>query len=92
MLKNHKEMSLSGEPNMLEDFCAGEARPLLFIEHLNQQVLRLVRNRLPLGLIEVQVPKQDVILGLLLILADEGHASSQHSVEDDAEGPNIRFA
>lgn len=77
---------------MLENFCAGEAGALLFIKHFNQQVLRLVRHSLPLGLIKIQVPKQDVILGLFFILADEGHSSGKHSIEDDAQGPDVSFA
>jgi len=77
---------------MLEDFGAGEAGALLFIKHFNEKVLRLIRHSLPLGLLEIQVPKQDIILGLLLILTDEGHASSKHSIEDDAQGPDISLA
>ena len=65
---------------MLENLRAVKPTALLFVKHLHKQVLAFVGNRLPLRLVEVQVPIQDIILGLFFILADERHASSKHRV------------
>jgi hypothetical protein len=65
---------------MLENLRAVKPTALLFVKHLNKQVLAFVGNRLPLRLVEVQVPIQDIILGLFFILADKRHASSKHRV------------
>ena len=85
-----KELSLR-EPSVLEHFRTWEARPLFFVKHLSKQVFRIIRHRLPLWLIKIQVSVQDIILSLFFVLANEWHAPSKHSVQHDTEGPNISF-
>ncbi len=59
------------------------------MQHLGQQILSFNRDTVPLGLIEIQVPIQYVILGLLLIVRYKWHPPCQHCVQHNTKRPDI---
>ena len=80
---------LSCEPGMVQAVLCRDPLLRILVEHLRDEILRLIRHTIPVSRVELELLLDDVAEDLFVVVSFEGWVTAQEDEQNDTEGPNV---